>query len=532
MPEFDLDLDEISTLFAEAAVALRATQQSLDAVRLPVPYAGALDVLTYAVPRADFEIKAQLQKINTKVFFIFKKNRRAEVDRHITRFTLLAVPDAPLPPSLSTLLPPAPPTPASGIPPPVPLPPFEFAMPPFLLTVSEERGICRNLAALLRNAKAGDYEDKLPPGEPLKPEDVNTEGVLLGSDCEKLQPDPNDDYQPGSIFFRLDGASPSTLVVRATKDAEDVGVYVYRPDARPPVAVYSVFNDDTKALSYEPIQLLLDALRGWREGGAARREAHMAVDPQVGLKFLPRVLHAVWNGYLDALNQLHSPSSPPAASPPGDAHRSFFDLPGVEAHLSYAAPQLLPSDDGGATSKGDDDEAPEHHVIETRARLRVERRSGRAACMLSLDAAEFVLTGASRDFVIEMIRKQAEKIADKFASDEPEPYLRALRGEELRRDGVILLTSSEKIPKPHFLVVCPGTMASVVQDFMFKCELKVDKDGSRLENIDDVRPMRHVVQLVGEQPIQPDLSFEQYKHWHGFFKAVRRWRTRREPPVG
>ena len=529
MSEVDLDLDEISALFAEAAAALRAAQDSLDDVRLPVPGAEPHDALTYAVTRADFEINAQLQKVKTKVVLLFKKKRRTEVDRHSMRFALLAVPDAPPPPDLSTKLPPVPPALAPAVPPAVPLPSFEVALPPFLLTISEERRICKELSELLRRVKAGDYEDKMPPGVPLKPEDVHTEGNLLAADCENLRPPPKDDYQRGAVFFRLDDAVPATLVIRADDEAENVSVYIYRPEARPPVAIYSTRSDSTKALSYEPIQLLLDALRAGLHGSNARREAHPAVDPQIGLKFLPKVLHAVWNGYLDALHRLQ----PPQTSPPGGPRHTFFDLPGVEAHLSYASPQLPPPDDDSAGGKGGDEGEIGNHVIETRARLRVERRTGHATCTMALDGAEFVLTGASRDFITELIRKQAEKIAEKFDDGEPGPYLQALHSDEMRRDAVILLLfSSDKIPKPHFLVTWPGRMASVVQDFMFKCELKVEKDGSKLENINKVRPMQQAARLVRGRAVQPDLTGEQYEYWHRFFKAVRRWRVRVEPPTG
>lgn len=522
MAESDLELDEISTLFAEAAIALRATQRSLETVRVPVPHADALDVLTYSVPRADFEIKAQLQKVNTKVVLVFfRKNGRAEVDRHSMRFALVAVPDAPQPPDHSTLLPPVPPAPA-----PVPLPPLELTAPPFMLTVPEEGVVCRDLAKLLKGANEGDFADKLPPGHVLDVIEVRNEGKFLDSDCGKVA-ESIDEFQPGSIFFRLEGASPTTLVVRATNDAEHVGIYVYTPDARPPVAIYSIFNDDTASLSYEPIQLLLEALRGWRDGAVTRSEAHAGVDPQLGLRFLSRVAHAVWNGYIDALDRLLSPSSPP-----GEVRRSFYDLPGVEAQLSYSVSLLPVSDDTSTDEMDDNEQARENHVIETRARLRVERRAGRQACILSLDATEFVLSGASRGFMIELIqeRKQAEKIADMFDSDVPEPYLLALLGDGLRRDGVILLTWTEdKIPKPRFLVACSGIMAAVAQDFVFRCDLKVEKKGSKLENIKVVRRMEQSVQLVAGQPLWPVLKLDEYKYWHDFFKAVRRWRTRREP---
>lgn len=538
MAESDLELDEIATLFAEAAIAVRATQQSLETVRIPVPRSGARNMLTYAVPRADFEIKAQLEKQKTKVVFIFfKKKGRAEVDRHNTRFALVAAPDAPQPPDPSIRLPKVPPAPGPNIPPSVPLPSMEFTTPPFLLTVSEEAVVCRTLAQLLKNAQEGSFADKLPPGEPLKVKDVRKEGEALDSDCGEVI-ESDDDYQPGSIFFRLDGASPATLVVRATKNAEHAGIYVYRPGARPPVAIYSIFNDDTSPVSYEPIQLLLEALRGWRDGAATRSEAHAGVDPQLGLRFLPRVTHAVWNGYIDALNELLplSPSSPPAASPPVEARRSVYDLPGVEAQLSYGVSLLPVSDDINNDDRDDNEQVRENHVIETRARVRVERRAGRPACVLSLDAPEFVLSGAARDFMIELIQdedtEQAEKIADMFDSNAPDPYLRALCGEGLRRDGVILLLwTDDKIPKPYFLVVCSGIMAGVVQDFVFKCELKVGTKGSKLQNIKVVRPMQKSVQLVNGQPVWPVLKLDEYQYWHDFFKAVRRWRTRREPPA-
>lgn len=536
MAESDLELDEISTLFSEAAVALRATQQSLEAVRMPVPRADSRDVLTYSVPRADFEFKAQLQKQTNKVVLVFfKKKGRAEVDSHGTRFALVAVPDAPQPPGPANRLPRPQLAPGSSAPPSVPLPPFEFTQPPFLLTTPEEEVVCRELAALLKKAKFGDFVDKLPPNHPVSEEDVNAEGLLLGGVCGK-PPDATVEYQPGPVFFRLDETSPATLVVNATANAENVGIYVYRPGASPPATVYSVFNDDTSEVSYEPIQLLLEALRGGRGGAAARGESHAGVDPQLGLRFLPRVAHAVWNGYIDALNHLLPPTpSPPAASPPGEARRSFYDLPGVEARLSYRVALLPASDEPGEVEKDDDEHARENHVIETRARVRVERRAGRLACVMSLDAAEFVLSGAARDFMVELIREeeQSSKIAEEFDSDLPDPYLLALRGDGLRRDGLILLTwSGDKIPKPFFLVVCRGTMGRVAQDFVFECELEVKRKGNNLKNIDVVRRLQQGVQLVGGQPVWPPIKLGEYKHWHDFFKAVRRWRTRRELPAG
>ncbi|MDX2032155.1 MAG: hypothetical protein SF339_15890 [Blastocatellia bacterium] len=521
-----ISADRIDALFQTIAAAVAGTQRELDATRDP-----AATGCQYAVPRVDFELEFALQVDREKrILFIPVGNRRSELHTHRLRFSLVAIPEPPprLPADLV----------AGGA-------PMTLSEPHFLIDAGEEQKLCRALGRLLQSGDSSVWKFDLPGddarGRGLAGK-VREEGGRVIEALDRPHP------ERGMVCFRLDGADESYLIVRVTKKEVNDGLFLFTPSASPQITIYSIEDDGSRELRYEPLHRMAQTVRRWVEGATTSHvERPDGGQLQLGMENLTQFVQGLRDGYIKALRFLSGLSAPGH----GLIQPTWYDLTGVGAELRFS----VEYDDAGEAPRLNFRErrAPDgagagrdYKLIESRVVLRARRDGNLPRVDVELEAPEFVLSGRARDRFIELAVASAEETAAKFARqyDDDGPgemsrqeamtvYLDALRGRSNQRGAVIFLSYKGNVPQEEFLVIWPGIWpprgAHEQREFVFTCK----REGERLDP-DKTRPLMRLDQHLRDAAVQTTvgttesdgLDNRQYQAFHNFFHAVRIWRGR------
>lgn len=538
------EVEGLENIFVQMSRSVIGVQQKLDGplgldylARCSAPGQARL----YSIPQITVELEFGLTiKDRTKVFLIFAGKDRTQEHKHHLMFSLVAVSEPP---------PDFPDQPPTAL-------PFYLIEPHFLLSPDAEKELYQRLIAALENSDK--WESALPGSKQLKPTDIDEEikrideafakdSTDFQEQIDSQQTDSVGDKhseqsrERGLVFFRLDSAPVSYLIVRVTGKSKNDSLFVLTPDAspdRPEVEIYSLEGDDTSHLRYRPLHLLGLTLRHWLEG-TPPLALKVAGGPPGGLGLEDLQLFATFmrDGYTKGLQNLSTQRS-------DTAFPVFYDLVNVSAELSYSIDYDKSEDTDQINNprfnfeSGDEQD---YKLIQSRALIRALREGNSARMEVELAAPEFALAGAARARFLEYFgdpdsRESPPQIVGDICKSfgksavAVKMYEGFMMNKSYRQGVVVLLSYKGQKPKPEFMVIWPGAYEGQPRDFVFTCKSPDGEDSLKL-----TRPIMGVedsladVDLNGATTAKADLSDEQYQAFHNFFHAVRIWRARVAP---
>lgn len=519
MAEFAQPIEQLKSLFLQTAKAVVVTQQKLD--RESVQPIGPNNTpqfppSSYSIPRAELEMKFGLDVDATRKV-IFKSDKGGlERHGHNLSFSVIAVPQPPPAPGLSTILPSLP-------------IPIRVVQPHFLVSPAAQNELCKQLAA----AMSGGKWDFAFPQHGKKPEqemvDDEAERIL-----KALTPD---DPQLGMVVLKLDTPILSYLIVRVTNKSEKDGLFVLTTEPEPEAMIYSFKDDGVNMIRYAALHAMALSIRRWLTGAPPiQLRSPLSPSPPddssiaaMGLVALDEFTQNLRDGYVFGLKFL-SEQNVPANS--GKALPSYYDLTNVAAELTYSVyyddeAKRLRFSFGSFKAPDGTDTNDEVSVIESRVSIRAYRFNDAPQVEVELEAPEFALTGEARQIVLKAIQQEesAANIARAFNKDEPDAYLQFLKNETSRSGALVLLSYKGELPKQKFLIVWPALYRGQPRDFVFICELK---NGKIIE--DSIEPVMRM-----EQDLDPggfgfgvEIDEDRYQPFHNVFHAIRIWSSRVE----
>ena len=514
-------------LFVNVVEATSETQEFLTAASLSGLAA------PYQIPRVGVEaaFELEIRSNKTRFFFFREKSRRSHT--HRLRFSLVATPDPP-PLILSAAA----------------RPKLILVEPPFLVSAlasqgADQWGQIRLLRFLISKLELG------PPGLRFEPDESHKKRKNLHKEVRKLQEElaktGKRNGERRMLFFDLGTTPPSYLAVRLADDRKKDGLFRIAPDREPAVAVYSFQDDGLKDIAYEPLHALVLTMRGWLQGAPSQaRDAPSGLDTSFGIGQLSDFVEFLAEDYSGGIEFLSRKAADVRSGFP-----VYYDLVGVEAELGYSvqsgklAFDKRTAPDGSSASEVPPEE--DYRLIESRARVRVERTDRTVDFVLELLSPEFILTGGKLRTFVRAARekKNAEKITAKFARNEAaqfggnerDPgvagkYRRSLEDREREQDVVVLLAYKGEVPSNSFLVIWPGFQDSEERDFAFSCKLEAGalRDVRVLMNLRERLVAGKTVSGASDESSvsQEDgaLTGKEYKAFHRFFGAVLTWQHR------
>ncbi|HEX4949070.1 MAG TPA: hypothetical protein VFZ34_20500 [Blastocatellia bacterium] len=490
---------DLPRLFRQAAESVVAAQTRLDRELTPeAARRTPLSALEYSIPRVGVRLTFGFQQdAQKKLLMIPLGKSKSEKHHHELHFSLVAVPEAP--PALHQII----------------RPQFCLLEPHFLLPQREEELLCREAQMILRDTDRWSFIEKDGTPQPALPtlrSKVQKEAEAIAQDLRK----PFSERK--LVVFKLDTATTEYLIVRLTDKSKNDGLFVLHPAPVSTVALYSFEDDDRPAINYRPLHSVAATIRNWLRGATPiRREYAHTAPPEFAS--LETILLSLQTGYVTALEFLSDPQILASAR---------YDIADVVLDMSYSVRF-------GQTARMDfveraaPDGSQQLGLVESRVRVRVERRDHQPEIEVDLAAPEFALAGDARQAFLAHARKSIAEITKEFGTN----YKDFLTDPTYEQDVVVLLSYKGNEPKEQFLVIWPGERNGQSRDFVFTCR----REGERLGNVkkimrleDSLDRMTVSTAVATQNKMDALLAEEQYQAFHNFFHAVSIWRQRMTKP--
>ncbi len=474
----------LGLFFDQATRAVVASQRKLDSEINPrtlgAPNPGQR--LFYALPRATFEIESAMVVDRKRVRFTRRGERQTL--RHRLGFQLIAVPEPP--PEFAAE------------------PRVELEEPAFLPTTAQERGL---FASLIQDLEADDgwqLVDQATTHRVLAEEPrlrVHVRRLAASLQLERV------------VFFRLMGgdflaAGIESVDLEKKKNRVD-SLFVITPDTAPRVTIHAFPGSPLgDRVAYQPLHRLALTIRHWLAGFLRDQRSPWDHSRRPGFEELDAFVDNLTRAYGRNLERL-------AKQRDTSALPSFYDLTGVEAHLSFSIETTVGRVSFQQLLEPTTDREPADTSATSRIALRCERRAGHPTVTVSLEEIEFLPQAEMRDALIDWLLEHRTEIARQLDRRRPGRYLRYLEDPERRRVAVIFRTYRTRRGEQLLVVVWPGETGQRIRDFVFA----VEKRGEEIGEIEDLMG-------IGDELPDITLDHDQFSALHRFFAAMRLWRNR------
>ena len=329
----------------------------------------------------------------------------------------------------------------------------------------------------------------------------------------------------GVVALALDDSRAAFLIVRLGKHPE--GIFILRREPSRSVTVYSYFNRRTATFFYKPLRLTVAALRTWlAQGQPGIAQEPEALPEQLGPVPTSDVTREFWLGQANARKTLHEFASGPLS--PSAQLQTFYKLVDVTAALTYT----VPPDAGGDVD-----------VSLVRSEVNVTPRDPDAAAGvparadLALLSPDYVVTGAGREALLDMIQGDVGHVVGLLASSELFPkgtedqYAARLADKDSRKDVVIVLSYEDRTPVNHFLAIWPAALEDQQREFAFR--LTITKGAIKTAEffwpVEDVDTLSDPVPQPPHPLDTPAISEDGYVGFHDFLHAIRIWNLASRP---
>ncbi|MEM7583731.1 MAG: hypothetical protein AAF560_10160 [Acidobacteriota bacterium] len=482
LPELTLE-----AFVEQATRSVLAAQQRLDrAGPLARPIAPGQE-LVYALPRAAFTIDSAI--IMDKKRVRFTRRRRQSTLSHRLGFSLVAVPEPPIPPTGSPVL--------------------ELVEPAFLLSRREEEQLLSLLVDSLRDPDGWWIIDEATT------RDLRSKHSRLTRRIRRLA---NRLEHELMVFFRLTRGRFLVVRVQGMGKRGEKGkrdsLFVVTPDKDPKVTIYTFPKDPfSDTVSYRPFHDLAVIVRRWLRNELIEHRSPWRPSDSLGFEAL--------DGFVQSLSRAYDSNLRLLASQEDEALLpSYFDLNDVEAQLSFSV-----ETSNGQISFRERFQAEEidagvaAHVgagaATSRVTLHAERRQGRPALAVHLDRIEFLPRGATRQALLDQVLAFKDQIAQRIDPAHEQRYLDLLTNAELQRGAVVFRSLQVRKVGEELIVIWPGRLGDRPRDFVFSYE----RVGDRIDHITKIMALEEDLDNI-------TIDLKSFGAFHRFFAAVRLWRDR------
>jgi hypothetical protein len=472
----------IGSLVQSAIAAQHRLETELS--RQALVHARAENNSIYFFRQIKFDSQFAIQKQNDgRFFFFFRLDNSSTRLVHRFGFALDAVPARPLKPDEVTK--------AS----------MELAMPPFMLSSSEDQEIRAALSEAMQ--QDGHWQARFD----VQPANVAAQAKKVARLADQGR---------GPVAFLIQEAPPLFLIVDLnTKDAPD-GIYLY-PIESQRAEIYNLPNAGQDLIFYEPLHLFALSVRNALfQPQPRKREVPSAAGV---LQDLANFAADLASGYQTGRQALAAADYSPSLVP------GFLEISPLVAEVRYAAEFNAPQ---GAASPNiiERKVADPFLSIEGAATINISSNGTMQRTQITVQMPSFVLSGENLSQFLAQARASENKITGEFSDDSFSTgvYQEAIRS---RSDVVALHAFDGNKPSRDFLVVWPGSGEAAERDFVFTCHL--NSDGKQLSSVKRILKLGESIGDIKLTTTNNPAGPNQYLPFHNMFHAALVWLTSVRP---